>query len=200
MRGMFSVFVALACVALLPGQAVSAASPFTIYGGLGYGKIMEDNAPDGSVGFSGGVIYQPQNLPVAFGGEIGYLMLGKNEISYYEKGVEASAALKWSTIPITGQLYYMVPTSGSVVPFVDVGGGFYNLRAKAEASADTEYGDFSVSGSDSETKFGINFGGGLQFGNPESRFSFGADARYHVIMTDVENTNLLTLFGRVYYR
>ncbi|MBM3286400.1 MAG: porin family protein [Candidatus Eisenbacteria bacterium] len=180
--------------------------PLTFHVGAGYAKLLEDDAPGGSIGLTGGVIYnleKPEGF--AIGGEAGYLMLGKEEEEYNddEFDVSVKSEAKLSVIPITAQGYYMVPMDGSLAPFLTLGLGFYNVRASVKVEVDS--GNpviddmLSIDDSDSETKLGMNFGGGLKFGAADARVRFGADARYHIVMTDVENTDVLTLMGRVYF-
>jgi len=193
---MAKIYVLLAVLGLAAILPMSAAAelPFTIYGGAGFGKWMEDNAPDGGVGFGAGIIYPFQNSPFAIGADLGYQMLGSYDGVYGL--VDEVAEIKLSVIPVTAQGYYMIPVSGSVAPYLGAGVGFYNMRTKVEYKVDLpllqEFDDTY-----SSTDMGINLGGGLKFGGADSKMKFGADARFHIIMTEDESTNLVTVFGRI---
>lgn len=197
MHKLYVLLAVLALAALLPTPS-AAELPFTIYGQVGYGKIMEDNAPDGGIGFGGGIIYPFANSPFAVGAELGYDMLGKESF----EGIMGVGSGEWtfSTIPVTAQAYYIIPTSGSVGGYLDAGAGFYNFRVKTKAEADLgEFGDYSIDETNSETDLGVNLGGGLKFGGADSNMKFGADAKFHIIMTEGESTNMVTVFGRIFF-
>jgi opacity protein-like surface antigen len=103
-------------------------------------------------------------------------------------------------IPFTGQAYYMIPTSGNLGGYIDAGLGFYMSRAKVEVSGSVPgYGSYSESDTESDTNLGINLGGGIKFGAPEKKMKFGADLKYHIVMTEGESTSLVSVFGRIYF-
>jgi len=141
----------------------------------GFAKLMEDNAPSGSFGVGGGIAYMLQSMPnVAIGAEASYLNLGSD------------AGLDWSVIPVTAQIMFFFQSSGpTTVPFMDAGVGLYNLRVKYEGNTE------------SDNKAGINFGGGLKLGG--GRMAFGAEARYHVVFTEHDSTNMLTIMGKLFF-
>ncbi len=198
MTKLYVLLAFLMLAAYLPTPA-AAELPFTIYGGAGFGKAMNDGAPGGGLGLGGGIVYQFENSPFAIGGDLGYIMLGKEDWGGTFGGAEASAEITWSAIPFTAQGYYMIPVSGSVAPYLEAGAGFYNTRAKWKYSASYEGISIGQDETDSSTDMGINLGGGLKFGNPDAKMRFGADARYHIIMTEGESTGMVTVFGRVYF-
>lgn len=176
---------AMLVISVQPAQAEG----LSFYGGAGFSKVLNDGAPDGSIGITGGVMFPLSSVEnLSIGGELGYLMLGKVEES---SGFFGDLEVTWSMIPITGQVWYEVPTAGSVTPLLTGGAGFYMTRVKVEF--------MGMSESDSETDFGINFGGGLKFGDPDASMKFGADARFHLVMTEEESTKLLTLMARVFF-
>lgn len=195
-------WLVIACLLLAAGAGTASADrlPFWLYGNLGYGKMLEDGAPDGGIGFGAGILYPLQDLPIALGGELGYVMLGSEEESFDEFGVSGKIEASFSTIPITGQAYYLIPSGDALNLYGTAGLGLYNLRWKVEASGAFDDFGTSFSESDSETKFGINFGAGTRFGQSDRPMNFGFDIRYHIVMTEEESTNVLTLMGRLYYR
>jgi hypothetical protein len=200
MRSLRSLMVAMLVLAVCAAGALAAEKPLSFYAGAGFSKMMNDGAPGGSVGFIGGLIYKMQG-PFALGGETGFLMLGKNSVSYsgFLGMGDYSLESKLSCIPITGQAYYMIPTQGSTAPYLTGGIGFYNSRAKVTASG--SYAGYGASSSDtaSNTDFGINLGGGAKMGKGGGKVQFGADARFHIIMSDGDSGKLLALMARAYF-
>jgi len=73
-----------------------------------------------------------------------------------------------------------------MTPMLTGGLGLYMLRWNVEVAGSY----LSFSESDSETKFGINFGGGLKFGDPNASMQFGLDARFRLIMLGSCNDEL----------
>lgn len=172
-----AALTALALVAFLVPTA--AASPVAWYSGIGYGKVMNDGAPDGSIGFGVGLVYQFNNSNWGLNCEAAYQNLGSTDTGAGE--------MTMSSIPITVNLNHTFPSTGTTSFYLGAGTGFYNTSV--------EVGDFD----DSNTDLGINFGGGLKFGSATSNLKFGVDTKYHVIMTEDESTKLLSLFGRIYF-
>ncbi len=183
-------------------STASAKLPFTVFGEVGFGKLMEDGAPGGSVGFGAGLIYKVPSTPVlGIGADLGYVMLGKDsESAEFGGGVGGSIEAKWSVIPVTAQVYYLFPSKSSMGGYLDGGAGFYNTRVKVSGTADLGgFGSYSVDDTSSDTNFGVNFGGGLKFGQADKKMAFGVDGKFHVIMTEGNSTNMLTVFGRLFF-
>ena len=170
--------------------------PYMLTAGAGFAKFLEDGAPSGSFGFLAGMHYKIPSQPgLAIGAEGGYLMLGGEDETFVFESIPVEASLDLSVIPITGQVTYFIGAQeAKAMPFVTGGAGFYQLRVKAEASA------MGVSASETETssEVGMNLGGGVKM-NTDSSVSFGADVRYHLVFTEDESTNLLTVMGRVFF-
>ncbi len=171
--------VSFAIVVLTIPLALSLAAPVAhadgnlhVFAGLGFGKAFEDGAASGGIGVGAGLMHQFTNSQLAIGGEAAWLDLGDNV----------------STFPVTGQVYYLFPSSGSTGGYVDAGAGLYST------SVDIEGGD-SVSDSD----LGINAGGGVKFGNPERSIRFGVDGKFHIIMSEGESTKVGTTFFRIFF-
>lgn len=184
MRRLFAALVTTVLAAALATPAL-AAGPLHVYSGLGFGKVLEDGAPGGGLGINVGLIYQLATSPIGIGAEASYVMLGKEDV--------LGGEVKTSTIPVTAQLYYMFPSSSGTSAYIDAGGGFYSTEAKFEANVGGQEADAS------ETDAGINFGGGVKFGSATSTIKFGVDGKYHIIMTEDESTNMITLFARVFF-
>ena len=190
------VFAALAML-LLCVSIGQAETPLTFYGGLGYGKILNDGAPDGSIGLTGGVMFPLSSVEnLSIGGELGYLMLGKvdeRECDMFGNCYEGE--MTWSLIPITGQVWYAVPTEGNMTPLLTGGLGFYMSRVKAEINTPFGSGDDTTS----ETDLGLNFGGGLKFGDPEASIQFGGDARFHLVMTEGDSLKVIAIMAKIFF-
>lgn len=176
-----SILVALSALALVAflAPAAPAAQHPVIFSQIGWGKIMESDSPSGSIGFGVGLAYQFPTSNWGIGAEGSYMNLGSQDTP----AGEAS----YNTMPITGQVYHWFPTTGNTHAYLDAGLGFYNTGI--------EVGSFD----DSATDFGFNIGGGLKFGNPTSSVKFGLDTKLHMIQTEGESTNMLSVFGRIFF-
>jgi hypothetical protein len=175
-----SILAALTALALVASIVpTAAAAPITWFSELGYGKITNNGAPDGSIGFGVGLMYQFPTSNWGLGAEACYQNLGS-----VEAGTEEAS---FSTIPVTVQLNHMFPSAGTTSLYLGAGTGFY--------STSVEVGDVDASNTD----LGLNFGGGLKFGSATSTLKFGVDGKYHIIMTEGESTNMISLFGRIFF-
>ena len=194
-----SLVAVLVALLIVPAVAGADQLPFLLHGSLGFGKMLEDNAPSGGIGLGAGIIYPLEGSQIAIGGDIGFQMLGSSDETYMDYGGTVKATYKTSTIPITAQAYYMFPYTETLTFYGDVGLGLYSVRGTADVEVSA--GGYSVSSSttSSDTKLGLNGGVGARFGDPNAQISFGADLKYHVIMTDVENTDVITIYGRIFY-
>jgi opacity protein-like surface antigen len=153
--------------------ALPAAAQTNLSGSLyaGYAKWLEDGAPGGSIGFRGNLFYMVHPV-IGVGVEGGYHMLGKIE------------DVSFKAIQATGQVMAR-GVVGNIRPFGTGGAGLYNLR-------------FSEGGETfSDSKFGFNLGGGVQFKPSPGPVSFGVEARWHDVLTEGSSTNLLTVMGGV---
>ena len=103
---------------------------------------------------------QPMAMPVGLRLDVGYHNLGVDE------EFEFAGADDLRVISGTANAVLTVANSGGVKPYVLGGIGMYNLDG----------------GGDSETKFGLNGGGGIEF--PLAGFSTFAEARFHHVFTD----------------
>jgi opacity protein-like surface antigen len=125
------------------------------------------------------------NEQFGIGGDLGYHAWGASE------DVEAALApdeeISWSAIQATAHGTMMFPTQSNVKPYAQLGFGLYNLAFKFESPS----GDFD----DSESKFGFNIGGGMNFltsGN--SRWGMGAAVHFVPAEDDLgSDVNFYTL-------
>jgi hypothetical protein len=166
----------------------------TFYAGAGYAKWLEDGAPDGGLAVGGGLIYELADMPLAIGGEVQYLMLGSVEGTTPVTGGTATLKVTTSTIPITGQVYYMTPAGETSDFYGTAGFGVYMMRAKMELTAP----GISQESTGDETEMGMNVGGGMIFGDDTASMKFGFDAKFHLIFAD-ETTNMISAVGKILF-
>jgi hypothetical protein len=195
------IHLAIAALALVPAVAsAQAQKPYMIHGGLGYTAALNDGAPSGSLGLQGGVIYRLEGTPeVGIGGEFGYFMLGTNSATVADLfGNYYTEKAKWSTLSLIGEFYYFVSPKIST-PYLVGGIGVYpvKLTYSQEAAIGVDYASASVDLS--ETDFGVNAGLGFLFGQPQSQLRFGADGRFHIVMTEDESWNIIAVMGRIFF-
>lgn len=197
MQRLSVVLVVLLVLALLPVGAQAQDKPYLVHGGLGFVKALNDEAPSGSIGLHGGVIYRLQNAPqVGLGGELGYFLLGTESVNFYDGLTVVEADAKWSAVPITGQFYYFLQP-GVSTPYLTGGLGLYMFKVDYDISI-PGYGSL-FSGDISETDFGVNAGVGMLFGTPRQPIRFGLDGRFHIVMTEEESTNIVAVMGRIFF-
>lgn len=160
--------------------------------------IMESDdeplpVPGGSFGVRGNVFAMLDPV-LGVGAELGYLGLGSDDVQI-DVGEVTDAELGYSAFQATAQGIAR-GTRGTVRPFGTLGLGLYSVRA----SLKTDFGDDS----DSESKFGVNLGGGIQIKPSASSISFGLEARWHTVFDgwfndDVEESALdvLTVMAEI---
>jgi opacity protein-like surface antigen len=151
--------------------------------------------PGGGLVIGGGLYYRAMPK-LAIGVEACWLNLG-------ETGSNVGPEHKLSSIPVTAQVAYFVPTPHGVTPFVTVGGGSYHNRYDGTFEG--------LSATVTSNSFGFNFGGGLKLEIDEG-LGLGIDIRYHMISdptledsvalgdirAEVDSWNMLTVAGRLF--
>lgn len=198
---MTRAFLSLAAAAVL-AMPLSAQGTGTNPGGAYYRLHGGISLPTGDyadiyeLGFRGaGTIgWQLAGIPVGFDLELAYDRLRGDEIG----SVDFGDLSVWSG---TVNVRYDVQTEGSVTPYVVAGGGIYHASGSASGDfkADlrlsrgvrfgTTGGDIEIE--DSETKAGLNVGGGLLFGRSRTRFF--VEARYHSVFVEGTNFNMIPI-------
>ena len=158
-----TVILGIAGVALV---VVPASAQMNLTGSayLGFTKMMEEDAPDGSFGgrVNGFAMVHPA---IGIGAEVGHLGLGS-----FEFGADEVSISSWQFTPSV----MARGIAGPVRPYAIGGAGAYLLRVSETLSGTTT--------SSTETKFGFNLGGGLNFKpTPAGIVSFGIEGRYHVV-------------------
>jgi opacity protein-like surface antigen len=151
--------------------------------------------PDGSVLIGAGIYFKAMPR-LAIGGEACWLDLGKT-------GSQADQEHKLSTIPLTAQVAYFVPTQHSVTPFVTVGAGLYQTRYEGQFDG--------MSTTITGNNFGFNFGGGIKLAIDQG-LGLGFDFRFHMavdptleksvaqgdIRADMDSWQMFTFSGRLF--
>jgi opacity protein-like surface antigen len=179
--------VVLGLVAMAFAAAPAAAQGITWAGSLygGYAKIMEsDNeplpVPGGSFGVRGNAFAMLDPV-LGVGAELGYYDFGSNDVSLDLGEGLVDASVGYSAFQATAQAIAR-GVRGSVRPFGTLGLGYYSRKATLEASG--------YDASESDGKFGVNLGGGVQFKPSASSIGFGLEARWHSIFDGWVNKDL----------
>lgn len=162
--------------------------PFKLGGALG-ATVPLGNFSDGAdLGFHvGGLIeYKPQSFPVNLRGEITYHRNGLKSDYFAGSGFPNSDG-NFSMINFVGNVVIPFGDAASTARPYAIGGlGVYRLKASASVA--------SVDVSTTDTKFGINVGGGFTFNL--SGFETFVEARFHSVFTEGSNWNFIPLsFG-----
>lgn len=177
---------ALLIAATAQAQNADAGRPFKLGGALGATLPLGDFGDGADLGFHfGGLIeYKPAALPATLRGEINYHRLGMKEGVFDEVGeVDGN----WSMINFIGNALFPFGDPASTArPYAIAGLGIYRLKASGDIAG------FDIS--DTQTKFGLNVGGGFTFNL--SGFETFIEARYHSVFTDESNANFIPIsFG-----
>ena len=161
--------------------------PFKLGGQLGASVPMGDFGDGADLGFHlGGLIeYKPASLPMSLRGELTYHRNGlKDDFFGSDFG---SIDGNFSQIDFVGNAVMPFGDAASTArPYVIGGLGLYRLKASAEFEG--------VDISDTQTKFGLNFGAGLTFNL--SGFETFVETRFHSVFAEDSNMNFIPLsFG-----
>ena len=161
--------------------------PFKLGGQLGASVPMGDFGDGADLGFHlGGLIeYKPASLPVSLRGELTYHRNGLKEDFFGSDFGDIDG--NFSQIDFVGNALVPFGDAASTArPYVIGGLGLYRLKASAEFEG--------VDISDTQTKFGLNFGAGLTFNL--SGFETFVETRFHSVFAEDSNMNFIPLsFG-----
>ena len=161
--------------------------PFKLGGQMGASVPMGDFGDGADLGFHlGGLIeYKPASLPMSLRGELTYHRNGlKDDFFGSDFG---SIDGTFSQIDFVGNALMPFGDAASTArPYVIGGLGLYRLKASAE------YEGIDIS--DTQTKFGLNFGAGFTFNL--SGFETFVETRFHSVFAEDSNMNFIPLsFG-----
>ena len=190
MIGASAVLIATQVQAQATSGAAASGRPFKLGGMLG-ATVPIGNFGDGAnVGFHlGGLIeHKPNALPFTLRGEITYNRNGLKEGFFGDEDpVFENVDGNVSILNFVGNAVFPFGDPASTARPYGIGGvGVYRLHFSGE------FGGFDVS--DSQTKFGINVGGGFQFNL--SGFETFVEARFHSVFAEGDNANFIPLsFG-----
>lgn len=175
--------LALGTVAMALGVAPAAAQDViwagSVYGG--YAKMMESDGeplpvPGGSIGVRGNLFAMIDPV-LGVGAELGYHGFGSEDVVI----ATIPGTLSYSALQATAQAIAR-GVRGSVRPYGTLGLGLYSVKVKAEAGG--------LEDSETDSKFGVNLGGGVQFRPSASMIGFGIEARWHTVFDGWVNEDL----------
>lgn len=174
-RLIISTFVAaIAMTAPAATASAQSSNPFEIGGAFGASIPVGDGVDGIDTGWNATFIlgYKPSFSPLGFRAEAGYNQFG---ITDTEENISIAS--------FTGNAVFELPTGG-FTPYIIGGAGLYNIGT-------------SISGIDSENKFGFNVGGGISM--PLSGFKVFVEARYNRVSTDGGSTSYVPIvFGAIF--
>ena len=196
---LFCRTLTVAAMAVAAGAPLRAQSLETVrttsFGVAGGAAFPIGNGTDGlNTGYvvSGSVGFRPVNAQVGFRVEAMYTRFAADGFNTFSVGGDFSIVGGLANAVLT------VPTSSGVHPYLTGGAGLYHawLSGTSSIVVNSELSGTarSVDGFDSQTRFGLNGGVGLEFAF--SGFSSFVEVRYHSIFTDGATTNFVPLtFG-----
>ena len=133
----------------------------------GYGKMMEDGAPNGNLAFHANA-FMMANPVIGVGAEGGYAWLGSQTFA------QPIGELKQNVWHFTGNVRVR-GVQGSLRPYGIGGLGLYGLHVSDDA------------GSANDSKFGFNIGAGISHKFPDSSTGLGLEARWHMVPNGAVN-------------
>jgi opacity protein-like surface antigen len=153
--------------------------------------LVSQNAMAGDLGFKSlGVsvgMVSPEDLDATFGAGV-FMNHGfvtpeiklESRIDFWSKSEDLGfGEVSVRDIAVGARGKYMFPTSGRVLPFAGAGLGLHFLNAKVDVPPQFP-GDPGTSVEDSDTKLGVDIGGGLEMPmNPKT--DFVAEAWYGIV-------------------
>lgn len=188
----------LALISTLLAPTVVVGSPLSVNCGVGYNKAVNDGAPDGAVGIHGSLLVKAQRN-LSAGLELGYLDLGTSHVVLFGSAADAIGSANVTQIPITAGLEYNLSPDGTIHPLLVGGVGLYVSQIDAKVTVLGQQGSLTFRDSTTETDLGFNVGSGIKFGRPSQTVRFGADARFHLALTEGESTRMVNVMGRLYF-
>jgi opacity protein-like surface antigen len=181
---------ALLIAATAQAQATTDGRPFKLGGALGATLPLGDFGDGADLGFHfGGLIeYKPSSVPINLRGEITYHRNGLKDGFFDDfPGVDVDG--NSSILGFIGNAFFPFGDPASTARPYAIGGlGVYRLGFSGDVEGSNI--DLDIS----ETKFGLNVGGGFTFNL--SGFETFVEARFHSVFTEASNTNFIPLsFG-----
>ena len=167
-----TAILGVAMLAALAGSANAGSSLIGLTGGLGiptgdYGDAASNGWHLGATGT------HMMNDQWGFGGDLAYHSWNGSEDM--NAGAEAlfgpGSEFKWSALQASAHAVMAIPTQGNAQPYAKVGFGLYNMGLKLTSPS----GDAS----DSQSEFGFNVGGGMNF-RTQGNMSWGVNGAYHI--------------------
>jgi len=180
----------IAATANAQGTSNAPARPWKIGGALGATIPLGDFSDGADLGWHlGGLFeYKQPSFPVTWRGEITYHRNGLKD-DFFSGQIPGVGNLdgNFSMFNVVANaLYAFGDKAKTARPYIIGGLGLYKVKATAS------YQGIDIS--DSQTKFGINVGGGFEFAL--SGFDTFVEARFHSVFTDNSSTNFIPIsFG-----
>lgn len=174
-RLIISTFVAaIAMTAPVSSASAQSSNPFEIGGAFGAAIPVSDFGDGLDMGWNATFIlgYKPSFSPLGLRFDAAYNQFG---ITDFDENISVAS--------FTGNAVFEAPTGG-FTPYIIGGAGLYNIGT-------------SVSGFDSENKFGFNVGGGISM--PLSGFKVFVEARYNHVSVDGGSVKYVPItFGAIF--
>lgn len=171
-----SVVLSAALLVFGVGAANASSTWLGVNGGAGF--PTGDYSDAAATGFQFGVTgTRMVNDQWGIGGDVAYHMWNGSEDmnDAAELAFGPGSETKWNALQATAHVVMNIPTQGNVAPYLKGGLGIYNIGFKLESPS----GDVD----DSESKFGFNFGVGMNFAS-SSNMKWGISGAYHIVPVD----------------
>lgn len=173
-----SVLGIAALALVFSATAAEAQKPFSIGVTAGASMPMGDFGDIAATGWNaGGVLgISAPTLPVGLRVDASY-----NSFSFSDDYAAIAGDESWNILAITGNATWGLPMTAPMSPYLIGGAGLYRVNS-------------SIDGSEAQSEFGFNVGGGLKFNL--SGFATFVEARYNSIQGDGGSTSYVPItFG-----
>jgi opacity protein-like surface antigen len=202
--------VVVVCVVAAPAEGGKLKFMGSLYGG--YSAMSGSDSPGGSIGFRDNLLAK-LGPHVGLGFELGYLSLGSTFLQSTllgdaVPGITSSAPFDvrahYRAMQTTVQLLYQGPGT-RLQPFATAGGGYYAISRELVWQHFDSAGEIDAVGHEDHghTKFGYNFGAGVQCRPTGSGPSVGLEARYHSVrkteLMGGKTLHLLTVMAGIHF-
>lgn len=173
---------ALVATLVCSSSAMAKDMSWSIYGGMS--NPTGETSPDAGFGVRANGFYMATPV-IGVGAEVGYHKFGTMDLDFGGGVTGELSSNVWQFTPAVKAQ----GVTGTVRPYGIGGLGMYNMKGTLS------YSDATPEESESNTDFGFNLGAGAEFGTGPT--TFGVEARWHSIMTEVESTDMLSFMGGI---
>jgi hypothetical protein len=170
------------------------------YGGVGFGRALNDEMPGGSWGAQVGFLHRLRRSPhYAVGGEAHWLNLGSATRSRRIAGATVKNDYTYTVVPLSCQFSYIPPASPENPRLTaSIGLGIYSVKEEWANHREPGQPRLPFKEITNDAHPGLSAGGGLVYGSKNAALRFGVDGKFHFVLAEDRSLSIVTLLGRLY--